>query len=145
MISQTIIATVITFIISLQLVAQTDEVSVSVNGKRIGKTIIAEDPVIISIIKVRYKKIPGLTVTVKQSSVNKIYKRTLQVTDEDEKSLFHIAEQRTKIGLYKIDLIKKRPVLLKQDIIKVFLAEDPPNTMMRIHSKRKLLAEIHLK
>jgi hypothetical protein len=145
MVSKSIIATIITCIISLQLFAQTDEVSVSVNGKRPGKIAVAEDPVVTSVNKMQYKKISNLTVTIKQGSVNRIYKRTLQVTDENENLLFKIAEQKSKIGLYKIDLSKKRRLLLKQDIIKVFLAEDPPNDMMRIPSKRKLLAVIHLK
>ncbi|HUS00332.1 MAG TPA: hypothetical protein VMY77_01320 [Chitinophagaceae bacterium] len=145
MVSKLIIATAITFIVSLQLVAQTDEVNVSVNGKKIGKISVAKDPAVITVNKIQYKKIPNLTVTIKQSSVNRIYKRTLQVTDENESLLFNVAEQRAKIGLYKIDLTKKRQLLLKQNIIKVFLAEDPPNPMMRIPSKRKLLAEIHLK
>lgn len=145
MTSKLIITTAITFFISLQLIAQPDEVSVSVNGKRIGKIAVAEDPAVITVNRTRYKKIPNLTVTIKQSSVNRIYKRTLQVTDENEQLLFRVAEQRAKIGLYKIDLTKKRQLLLKQNIIKIYLAEDPPNDMMRIPSKRKLLAEIHLK
>ena len=145
MISKMLAATAITFFISLQLIAQPDEVSVLVNGKRIGKTTVAEDPAIITVNKSQYIKIQGLTVMIKQGSVNKIYKRTLQVTDENETLLFKVAEQRSKIGLYKIDLTKKRQLLLKQNTIKVFLAEDPPNGMMRIPSKRKLLAEIHLK
>ena len=145
MVSKLIIATAVTFFISLHVVAQLDQVSVSVNGKRIGKIAVAEDPVIVTVNKMQYKKIPKVSIMIKQSAVNRIYKRTLQVTDENESLLFHIAEQRSKIGLYNVDLTKKRQLLLKQNIIKVFLAEDPPNDMMRIPSKRKLLAEIHLK
>lgn len=145
MMSRRIITTVVTFIISLQLVAQTDEINVSVKGKRLGKTVVDESPAVITVSKNGYKKISALTVTIKQSSVNKIYKRTLQVTDENEQRIFHVAEEKGKIGLYKINLTRVRQQLLKQDTLKVFLAEDPPNATMRIPSKRKLLAEIYLK
>ena len=145
MVNKSVIGTIITCIISLQLVAQTDVITLSVNGKRIGKITVAEDPVVFTVNKIQYKKITNLTITIKQSSVNKVYKRTLQVTDENESLLCNVAEQRAKIGLYKIDITKKLQLLLKQKTIKVFLAEDPPNAMMRIPSKRKLLAEIYLK
>ena len=145
MVNKSVIGTIITCIISLQLVAQTDVITLSVNGKRIGKITVAEDPVVLTVNKIQYKKITNLTITIKQSSVNKVYKRTLQVTDENESLLCNVAEQRAKIGLYKIDITKKLQLLLKQKTIKVFLAEDPPNAMMRIPSKRKLLAEIYLK
>ena len=131
--------------ISSQVFSQADRITVIINGKKAGEKMVAEDPVIVSVNKNRYKKLSGLTVMIRQASVNKIYKRTLQITGANEELLFRVPEQRSKPGSYKINLIKTRTLLLKQDIIKVFLAEDPPNEMMRIPSKRKLLVELHLK
>ncbi len=136
---------IITLSFTAKVFAQTDDVTVVVNGKLFGKAAIGEDPAVINVNKLKYKKVPDLTVMIRQSSVNRIYKRTLQITDEKEQNLFSVPEQRSKIGSYKINLIKVRQQLLKQSIIKVFLAEDPANDMMRIPSKRKLLAELHLK
>ncbi len=93
----------------------------------------------------KYKKISDLTLIIKQVGVNKVYKRTLQITEENENQLFTINEQRSKVGLYKINLNKMREQLLKQNMLKVFLAEDPANEMMNLPSKRKLLAELHLR
>ena len=130
---------------SIKLFAQNDVVTLTINGKKVGEQIITEDPPVINVSKIKYKKISGLTLMVRQKAVNKIYERTLQITDENESLLFSVNEQRSKIGLYKIDLTKMRKQLLQQDIIKVYLAEDPANEMMRIPSKRQLLAELHLR
>ena len=136
---------IIALAFSTEVFSQNDRITVIINGKKAGEKMVAEDPAIVSVNKTRYKKLTGLTVMIRQGAVNKIYKRTLQITDENEERLFQVAEQRSKPGVYKINLIKMRPLLLKQNIIKVFLAEDPPNEMMRIPSKRKLLVELHLK
>jgi thioredoxin-related protein len=91
-----IIATAITFLISLQLVAQSDEVSVSVNGKKIGKIAVADDPVVVNVNKMEFKKVTNLTITIKQSSVNRIYKRTLQITDENDAGYCRLLKKEEK-------------------------------------------------
>ena len=140
-----IILTLVVLIFSVNLFAQDDIIRLIINGKTIGQVPITENPAIISVNKLSYKKISDLTLIIKQKVVNKIYKRTLQITDKNESLLFSVNEQRTKAGLYKIDLTKMRQQLLQQDIIKVYLAEDPANAMMRIPSKRQLLTELHLR
>ena len=140
-----IILTLVVLIFSVNLFAQDDIIRLIINGKTIGQVPITENPAIISVNKLSYKKISDLTLIIKQKVVNKIYKRTLQITDKKDSLLFSVNEQRTKAGLYKIDLTKMRQQLLQQDIIKVYLAEDPANAMMRIPSKRQLLTELHLR
>ena len=134
-----------TLLFSVKLFAQKDVVTLIINGKKVGEQNITESPTAISVNKMKYKKISDLTVIIKQSTVNKVYKRTLQITDENESMLFSVNEQRSKVGLYKINLTKIRHQLLQQDIIKVYLAEDPANDMMKLPSRRNLLAELHLR
>ena len=140
-----ILFVLLTVIFSVKLFAQNDLVTLIINGKKIGEQTVTENPVVISVNKMKYKKISDLTVMIKMHSVSNIYKRTLQITDKNESILFSVNEQKTKVGLYKINLTKMRPQLLQQDIIKVYLAEDPANAMMRIPSKRQLLTELHLR
>ena len=132
-------------IFSVKLFAQNDVVTLIINGKKVGERTVSEDPSVINANKTKYKKISDLTVVFKQATVNNIYKRTLQITDENESLLFSVNEQKAKAGLFKINLTKTRQQLLQQDIIKVYLAEDPANEMMRIRSQRQLLAELHFR
>lgn len=133
------------FLFSVKLFAQNDVVSVIINGKKVGQQAISENPSAINVNKAKYKKISALLVMVKQSTVNNIYKRTLQITDENEGLLFSVNEQKTKTGFFKINLAKTRQQLLGQHVIKVYLAEDPANDMMKMPSKRQLLAALHFR
>jgi hypothetical protein len=121
---------VLALLFSVKLFAQDDVVTLIINGKKVGERTVTENSSVIN---------------VKQATVNKIYKRTLQITDENESLLFTVQEQKTKIGLFKINLTKTRQQLLRQHVIKAYLAEDPANSMMKILSKRQLLAELHFR
>jgi transposase len=136
---------VLALLFSVKLFAQDDVVTLIINGKKVGERTVTENSSVINVNKTKYKKISDLTVRVKQATVNKIYKRTLQITDENESLLFTVQEQKTKIGLFKINLTKTRQQLLRQHVIKAYLAEDPANSMMKILSKRQLLAELHFR
>ena len=140
-----LIFTAVILIFSSDVFAQKDVIRLIINGKAIGEVPITENPAVISVSKVKYKKISELTLIVKQKAVNKIYKRTLQIMDENDTLLFSVNEQKAKIGWYKINLTKMRQQLLQQDIIKVYLAQDPANEMMSIPSKRQLLTVLHLR
>ena len=142
---RSIILTVFVLIFSANVFAQKDIVRLMIAGKVIGERAITDNPEPIIVSKKKYKKISDLIVIIKQNSVNKIYKRTLQITDVNESLLFSANEQKTKVGLYKINLTKMRQQLLQQNVIKVYLAEDPSNEMMKIPSKRQLLTELHLR
>ena len=139
------IFTAFTIMFSANAFAQHDIVRLIIGGKVIGETTITDNPTPINVNKLKYKKISDLTVIIKQNTVNKIYKRTLQITDENESLLFSVNEQKIKAGMFKINLTKMRQHLLQQDTIKVYLAEDPANSMMKIPSKRQLLTELHLR
>ena len=86
-----------------------------------------------------------MTLVIGKNSTSSVYKTTLQVTDEDENLLYQQPEPRSKPGIFKINLVPFRRKFLSAGLLKVYLAEDPANDMMKLPSKRNLLAEIHLK
>jgi hypothetical protein len=136
-----ILITVFMMLFAGNLFAQ-DVVSVAINGKKIGEAVVTETPAVINVNKAKFKNIKALTVMVKQAAANNVYKRTLQITNEPDSVLYQVNES-SKRGSYKINLSVFRLKILNQKIIKVYLAENPANSMMRILSKRTLLAEIH--
>ncbi len=138
--STTIIATLLVVNVFAQ-----DVISVVISGKKMGETTITEQPSVINIKKIKYKNISAATLIIKQAMRNDAFKRSIEITDENENSFYKVNELSSKHGWFKINLATIKSTLLKQKIIKVFLDEDPANSMMRIRSSRKLLAEIHLK
>ena len=122
-----------------------DAVSLVINGKKIGERIITDSPAVIDVKRSRYKNISSATLIIKQSSHNNIFKRTIEITDAYESILYTINESLLKHGWYKIDLTSMCVKLLKQEVIKVYLAENPANDMMKVRSSRKLLAVLHFK
>ncbi|MDQ6756004.1 MAG: hypothetical protein M3004_03630 [Bacteroidota bacterium] len=125
--------------------AQKNIVTLMINGKKIGERTIVDSPAIINVNKMKYKNISDISVIIKQVSVSNIFKRSLQITDDDETQLLSVNETRSKHGVYKIPIAGIRQKIMDQKIIKIFLAEDPANPMMMVRSSRKLLAELHLK
>ena len=121
------------------------DVSLIINGKKIGERTITDSPSVIDVKKSRYKNITTATVIIKQSTRNNVFKRIIEITDANETILYTINESSSKPGWYKINLTSMRVKLLKQEVIKVYLAENPANDMMKVRSSRKLLAELHLK
>ncbi len=121
-----------------------DAVSIVINGKKIGEKTVAEQPAVISIKKIKYKNISAATLIIKQGIRNDVFKRSIDITDENESSLYTVNES-SKQSWYKIDLATVRAKLLKQKKIKVFLIESPANDRMAVRTNRKLLAEIHFK
>jgi hypothetical protein len=121
-----------------------DTISLLINGRKIGQaTIAADQPVTINVKKVKYKNISSAILTVNPKSPKDAFKRTIQIADGNENILYTVNESSSKHGWYKIDLARIRSKLLKQRVLKIFLTEDPANSMMKIRSSRKLLAEIH--
>lgn len=137
-----------TFFISIaMLIASTvfaqDKVSLLINGKKIGERIITDTPAVIEIKKIKIKNISSVTLTVNPASPKDAFKRTIQIADGNENILYTINESSSKHGWYKINLAGMKLKLLKQKDIKIFLTEDPANSMMKIRSSRKLLGELH--
>lgn len=138
------IAGIISILLAVNVFSQ-DVISVIINGKKIGETTISDQPAVIEIKKIKYKNLPAVTLIIKQALRNDAFKRSIEITDENESKLYTVYESSSKQGWYKIKLAAIRSNLLKENLIKVFLDEDPANSMMRIRSSRKLLAVIHLK
>lgn len=138
------IAGIISILLAVNVFSQ-DVISVIINGKKIGETTISDQPAVIEIKKIKYKNLPAVTLIIKQALRNDAFKRSIEITDENESKLYTVDESSSKQGWYKIKLAAIRSNLLKENLIKVFLDEDPANSMMRIRSSRKLLAVIHLK
>jgi len=132
-------------LITLNAFAQKDVLRLVINGEEISKKSETGTPEIIAVDKVKYKKTSYIILILKRFPVNTVYKRSLQITDTNENPLQEISEQKSKVGWFKISLIKIRPLLLKQEIIKVFLLENPANDMMKLPSRKKLLTELHFR
>jgi hypothetical protein len=140
-----IFITVFAIMASAKVMAQKNAVTLLIDGKKTGERIITDNPAIITVNKMRYKKVSEITLILKQTPANNIYKKTIQVTDENESVLFEVNEVRSKHGWYKINIPGIKQKLMNQKIIKVLLAENPANDMMKMLSKRTLLAEVHFK
>lgn len=120
-----------------------DQVRVVINGRKVGETKIGDDPLNINISKLKYKDVGKVTLFVNQPSLKGAYKRTLEITDDNEINLLSVDESPSKASCYKINLTPVRSKLLLLSVIKVFIAESPANDMMRLPSRRKLLAQLH--
>ena len=127
------------------VLAQKNVITLLIGGKKVGERIVTDSPAIITVNKLKYKKVTDITLIIKQSPANNIYKRTLQVTDENESVLFEVNESRLKHNWYAIKVAAIKQKLTDQKIIKVFLAENPANNMMKMLSRRTLLAALYFK
>ncbi len=122
-----------------------DMVGLLINGKKIGERTVKDRPAIIHINKMKYKNISSITITVKQAQRYSVYKRTIEITNEEEDNLYLVNESLSKKEEYQVNVAAIRLTVLKQKVIKVFLAENPANVMMKLPSRRKLLAELYLR
>lgn len=119
-----------------------DKISVSVNNKLMGETIVTENPFALTVNRSKYKNISKLVLKYKVQNQSP-YKRTIEVTDAAENSLYILDEGKDGVYNINVPLVKKK--LLTQKVIKVFLMENPANDRMSMPSRRKLLIELHLK
>ena len=119
--------------------------TVYLNNKKAATISVGEDPVVTNIKVKKYRNTSRLVLALDKQSMKSVYKRTLQVTDENENLLYQLTDSRSNAGVFKINLASLRKKLAGQKVLKVFLAEDPANDMMKLPSKRNYLAELHLK
>lgn len=140
-----IFITAFAIMMSANVMAQKNIVTLLIDGKKTGERVVTDSPAIITVNKMKYKKVFEITLILKQTPVNNVYKKTIQVTDENESVLFEANELRSKHGWYKIKIAAIKQKLRDQKIIKVLLAENPANGMMKMLSRRTLLAELHFK
>ena len=129
---------------SVVVFAQPAVVSVLINGKKIGERVIKENADIIQVQKLKFKNVTLLTVVYQQVNMSKVYKRSLEITNQDDSSLYHVQESKLKPGWFRINIPIARKIFLKEKKIKVYLLEDPANDLMALPSRRKLLVELKM-
>ena len=122
-----------------------DTLTLFVNGRKAGERIVSDTPAVMEIKKIKIKNVAVVSLRVKPASYSNVFKRTIQITNAGEQNLFSINESSSKRGWYTFNLSRNRTKLLRHGLIRIFLSEDPANSMMKIRSVRKLLAELHFK
>lgn len=141
---KTLILTINVLIFTLGGFAQNDVAGIIINGKTIGEVTIAGSPAVVNIDELKYKNVAKAVLNLKQSAVVSAYKRSIQVTDENENELYQVNESKSQPGTYNINTAAIRQKLLNKKMLKVFLLENPVNERMSIPSRRKLMIELHL-
>ncbi len=136
-----ILVTAIAILFCTNIFSQ-DKISVTINNKMRGETAVGEGPYVLTVNRSKYRNISKLVLRYKVQTTSP-YKRTIEVTDADENSIYTLVEGKNGIYNINVSVIKKK--LLNQKTIKVFLMENPANSMMAMPSRRKLLIELHLK
>jgi hypothetical protein len=128
---------------SIGVFAQPAVISVLINGKKIGERAIKENSDIIPVHKVKFKNVSSITLIYKQMNVSNVYKRSIDITNQSDRPLYHVQESKLKPGWFNISIPMARRIILKEKKIKLYLLEDPANDMMTLPSRRKLLIELH--
>ncbi len=126
----------------IALFAQQATMSVVINGKKSHEST-NDSAEVINVRKSKYKNVSSLTLVYRQQNMSKVYKRSIEITNESGKPLYHTKESKLKPGWFPMNIVTLRNISLKEKTIKVYLLEDPANDMMALPSRRKLLAELH--
>lgn len=92
----------------------------------------------------KYLKIKDLQIEMPGKKVPGPFKYTLQLTDEHDSTLLISAESKSKPGFFIFDLVKLNGLVRKFKDQKLYIIEEPKNSMMRIRSKQNLLINIHI-
>ena len=122
-----------------------DVMHLTINSRSIGEITIGPTPAIVEAVRSKYKNAKKVELEYRQSMPVAAYKRTLEITDTDEKQICTINESATKPGYYTINSSTTLKKLLKEKVIKVFLLQNPRNERMAMPSRRSLLIEVHMK
>ena len=128
--------------IPVAVFAQQATMSVWINGKKSCERIIHDSAEVINVQKSKYKNVSSLTLVYREVNISKVYKRSIDITDDSDKLLYHAMESKLKPGWFSIRIVSLRSISSKKTI-KVYLLEDPANDMMALPSRRKLLADLH--
>jgi hypothetical protein len=122
--------------------AQGSTISAIVDGKKTHEKVITDTPSILTIQRAKFKNVHSL-VLVCRLPVNKVYKRSVDFTDQNDLPVYHVQESKLKPGTFIINASMGRRIMAKEKIVKVYLDEEPSNDLMALPSHRKLLIEIH--
>ena len=129
---------------SLKASAQ-DGISLKLNNKLIGKiSSSTATPVILEAQRSRYKNIRSILMEFWQTQSSGPYKRTIEITDKDERQIYSIEESSQNPGTYVISSPATIRILQKQKTIKVFVILNPINNKMGLPSRRNLFVEVHM-
>ena len=140
---QPLLIAILSITIPIAVVAQQATMSVLINGKKSPERTIHDSAAVISVQKSKYKNVSSITLVYKERNMAKIYKRSIDITNDSDKLLYHTRESKLKPGWFPMSIPMLRSIGAKEKTIKVYLLEDPANDMMALPSRRKLLAVLH--
>ena len=136
--------TIFLFIFCFHVSAQ-DVLHLTLNNRSIGQLTTTETPTILETQRSKYKNIKKLVLDFRQKMAVSAYKRTLDITDEKENSIYSINESTSKPGTYIISSQSILKKMGKENVLKVFLLQNPRDNRMMMPSRRNLLVEVHMK
>jgi hypothetical protein len=139
-----IILAVIIGLCSFEASAQ-DVLHLMINNKSIGEITTTSTPTVLQAQRSKYKNAKRVEFEYRQSQPVAVYKRSIEVTDDQGKSIYIVNESATKPGYYLISSASILSKMLKENVIKVYLMQNPRNNRMSLPSRRSLLVELHIK
>jgi hypothetical protein len=140
---QPLLIAILSITIPIAGVGQQATMSVLIDGKKSPERTIHDSAAGISVKKSKYKNVSSITLVYKERNMEKIYKRSIDITNDSDKLLYHTRESKLKPGWFSMSIPMLRSIRAKEKTIKVYLLEDPANDMMALPSRRKLLAVLH--
>lgn len=140
---QPMLLVILSMTIPIALVAQQATLSVLINGKKSPETILYDSAVVINVQKSKYKNVSSISLVYREKILPKIYKRSIDITNDSDKLLYHTRESKLKPGLFSMNIVRLRRISVIEKTIKLYLLEDPANDMMALPSRRRLLAVLH--
>ncbi len=141
----TVFVSIFLLLFSEMLFAQQNEISVMLNGKIIGKSVIENDSSVnLNISRQSYDTATEMELVLNKKP-NHVYKTTLQITNAKEEQLCLANESLSRPGTYPVNLSLLHNKSSDVEIIKVFLLQNPANKMMSLPSRRTLVAELYIK
>lgn len=140
---QPLLVVILSVTFPIGLVAQQATLSVLINGKRSPGRTIHDSAAVINVQKSKYKNVSSVMLVYRETNMPKIYKRSIDITNDSDKLLYHTSELKLKPGWFSMNIVMLRSISEKEKTVKVYLMEDPSNDMMALPSRRKLLAVLH--
>ena len=123
-----------------------DVLHLMINNKSVGQASTdMASPLTYQVSKSKYKNVRSIVLDDVQQSPVAVYKRSIEIVGDNDKQLFTTNESVTKAGRFIITKPAILKLLSKQNVLKVFLQQNPRNNMMGMPSRRNLLAELHMK
>ncbi len=119
--------------------------SARIQGKETEKKSLDEGPVSIDINKNDYKGVCNFDLVVEEKNNSSAYRNTIEIEDSNGSKLYSADESENNPGVFKINPADKCKLITSQKMLKIVLFQNPANDKMMMPSRRKQLAEVHLK